>query len=198
MAAKGFIKFNNSPYAAPILIIKKFKGGLKIYIDYRTFNTFTIKNRNTSLLIREILSRLYKTKYYSKFDVIAAFNKIKIKEEDKEKIVFLTKYDFFKYLIIFFELYNAPETFQSYINKTLHEYLDKFYLVYLDDILIYSDTKEEHLKHIKIILEKLRKTKLYLDIKKYEFKIKIIKYLGLIITDEEIKINPVKIKTIQN
>ena len=70
--------------------------------------------------------------------------------------------------------------------------------MYLDDILIYSDTKEEHLKHIKIILEKLRKTKLYLDIKKYEFKIKIIKYLGLIITDEEIKINPVKIKTIQN
>ncbi len=85
MTTKGFIKFNNSPYAAPILVIKKPKGELKIYIDYRTLNTFTIKNRNAFLLIRETLSRLYKIKYYSKFDVIAAFNKIKIKKKKKKK-----------------------------------------------------------------------------------------------------------------
>jgi len=193
---KKFIRFSSSPYAAPVLIMKKFKRGLKIYIDYRIFNALTIKNRNAPLLIRETLSRLYKIKYYLKFDVIAAFNKIRVKEGDKEKTVFLIKYGFFEYLIIFFELYNAPGTFQSYINETLHEHLDKFYLAYLDDILIYSDTEEEHLKYIKIILEKLRKTGLYLDIKKCEFKIKIIKYLSLIITDEGIKIDPAKIKTI--
>ncbi len=95
-----------------------------------------------------------------------------------------------------FKLYNAPEIFQNYINETLHEHLNKFYLTYLNNILIYSDTEEKNLKHIKIILEKLRKTELYLNIKKYEFKIKTVKYLSLIITDEEIKINPVKIKTI--
>ena len=99
---------------------------------------------------------------------------------------------------MFFRLYNAPGIFQSYINKILYEYLDKFYSVYLNDILIYSDTEEEDLKYIKIILKKLRKAELYLDIKKYEFKIKIVKYLDLIITDEGIKINPAKIKTIQN
>ncbi len=97
-----------------------------------------------------------------------------------------------------FRLYNTPGTFQSYINKILHEYLDKFYSTYLNNILIYSDTEEEYLEYIKIILKKLRKTELYLNIKKYEFKIKTVKYLNLIITDEEIKINPAKIKTIQN
>jgi len=82
---KEFIKFNNLSYAAQVLIIKKFEERLKIYIDYRILNTLTIKNRNISLLIKETLSRLYKIKYYSKFDVIAAFNKIKIKKENKKR-----------------------------------------------------------------------------------------------------------------
>ncbi len=193
---KRFIKFNSLSYAAPVLVVKKFEKRLRIYIDYRALNAFTIKNCNASLLIREIFSRLYKVKYYSKFDVIAAFNKIKIKKKDEKKTVFLIKYDLFKYLIIFFGLYNAPGTFQSYINEILHEYLNKFCSAYLDDILIYSDTEEEYLEHIKIVLEKLRKAGLYLDIKKCEFKVKIVKYLDLIIIDEGIKMDPVKIETI--
>ena len=164
ITVKGFIRFNSLSYATPILIVKKSKKGLKIYIDYRTLNTLTIKNRNTSSLIRETLSRLYKVKYYSKFDVIAAFNEIRVKKGDEEKIVFLIKYGLFEYLVMLFGLCNAPGIFQSYINETLHEYLDKFYLAYLNDILIYSDTEEEYLEYIKIILEKLRKAGLYLDI----------------------------------
>ena len=97
-----------------------------------------------------------------------------------------------------FGLYNARGIFQNYINEILYEYLDKFCLMYLNDILIYSDTEEEYLEYIKIILKKLRKARLYLDTKKCEFKVKIIKYLDLIIIDEGIKIDPVKIKTIQN
>ncbi len=97
-----------------------------------------------------------------------------------------------------FRLYNVPGIFQNYINEILHEYLDKFYSAYLNDILIYSDTKKEYLEYIKIILKKLRKAGLYLDIKKCEFKVKIVKYLGLIITDEGIKIDPIKVETIQN
>ncbi len=111
IAAKEFIRFSNLSYSAPILIVKKFKGGLKVYIDYRTLNTFTIKNRNVFSLIRKTLSRLYKVKYYSKFDIIAAFNKIRVKKEDKEKTAFLIKYDLFKYLVMPFRLCNAPGTF---------------------------------------------------------------------------------------
>ncbi len=198
MAVKGFIRFSSSPYTAPVLVIKKFEGELRICINYRVFNTLTIKNRNVFLLIKEILSRLYKIKYYSKFDVIAAFNKIRIKEGDKKKTAFLIRYGFFEYLVILFGLCNAPGIFQSYINKILYEYLDKFYSVYLNDILIYSDTEEEHLEYVKVILKKLRKAGLYLDIKKCEFNVKIIKYLSLIIINEGIKMDPVKIKTIQN
>jgi len=108
---KRFIRFSSSPYIAPVLVMKKSEEELKIYIDYQTLNTLTIKNRNAPLLIREILSRLYKAKYYSKFDVIVAFNKIKIKEGNKKKTAFLIRYGFFKYLVMFFELCNVPGIF---------------------------------------------------------------------------------------
>ena len=111
IAVKEFIKFSSLFYAAPVLVVKKSKEKLRIYIDYRTLNTLTIKNRNAPLLIREILSRLYKAKYYSKFDVIVAFNKIKIKEGNKKKTAFLIRYGFFKYLVMFFELCNVPGIF---------------------------------------------------------------------------------------
>ncbi len=111
MTVKGFIRLNNSHYTVPILVMKKLKKGLKVYIDYRVLNTLTIKNRNVFPLIREILSRLYKIKYYSKFDVIAVFNEIRIKKKNKKKTVFLIRYGFFKYLIMPFKLYNAPEIF---------------------------------------------------------------------------------------
>ncbi len=91
MVIKEFIKFNSLPYAAPVLVVKKFKRGLRVYIDYRALNALTIKNCNIFSLIREILSRLCKIKYYLKFDVIAAFNEIRIKEGDEEKTAFLIR-----------------------------------------------------------------------------------------------------------
>ena len=111
IAVKGFIRSSSSPYTAPILVVKKFKKELRVCIDYRALNTLTIKNRNAPLLIKEILSRLCKVKYYSKFDVIAAFNKIKVKEGDEKKTAFLIKYGFFEYLVMLFRLYNAPGIF---------------------------------------------------------------------------------------
>ena len=108
---KGYIRPSTLPYTALVLIIKKLDGGLRIYIDYRALNALTIKNRNILLLIRETLSRLYAAKVYSKFDIITAFNKIRIKEGEEEKTTFLTRYELFKYIIIPFGLYNAPSIF---------------------------------------------------------------------------------------
>jgi hypothetical protein len=96
-----------------------------------------------------------------------------------------------------FRLCNAPGTFQIYINKALRQYLDDFCTAYFDDILIYSDNKEEYRKHVLAVLEILKKANLYLDIKKCEFGVKSVKYLSLIIIDEGIKIDPIKIKAIQ-
>ena len=196
MLRKDFIRSSSSDYVASVLIVKKFEERLRVCIDYRALNALTIKNRNTSLLIRETLARLCATKFYSKFDIIATFNEIRIREDDEKKTVFLTRYDLFEYVVMSFELCNASETFQSFINATLREYLNDFCIAYLDDILIYSNSRENHVTHVFKILEKLQKAGLFLDIDKCEFFVTTVKYLDLIITIEEVKMNSVKVKVI--
>ena len=108
---KRYIRLNILSYVASILIVKKLDKKLRIYIDYRALNALTIKNRNALPLIREIIIKLYFVKIFTKFDIIATFNKIRIKEENKEKTIFLTRYKLFEYVIIFFKLYNASSIF---------------------------------------------------------------------------------------
>lgn len=175
MLGKGYIRKSLSPYAAPVLIVKKPDGGLRIYIDYRALNALTIKNRNAPPLIRETLAKLYAARIYSKFDIIAAFNEIRMKEGDKEKIAFLTRYSLFEYVVMPFGLCNAPSTFQSFINDVLREYLDVFCSAYLDDILVYSNSKDEHIEHVGKVLGKLKDAGLFLDINKCEFHVKEVK-----------------------
>lgn len=196
MLGKGYIRRSISPYAAPVLIVKKPDGGLRICIDYRALNALTIRNRNAPPLIRETLSRLCAAKIYSKFDIIAAFNEIRMKEGDEHKTAFLTRYGLFEYVVMPFGLCNAPSTFQAFINDVLREYLDIFCSAYLDDILIYSNSKDEHIEHVGKVLEQLKKAGLFLDINKCQFHVKEIKYLGLIITVDGLKMDPRKIDTI--
>ena len=108
---KDYIRLNTFSYTTLVLIVKKLDEGLRIYINYRTLNTLIIKNRNAPSLIRETLIRLYVARIYIKFDIIAIFNKIRIREGNKEKIIFLTRYGLFEYVIILFELYNILSTF---------------------------------------------------------------------------------------
>ena len=108
---KGYIRPSTSPYTASVLIMKKPDSGLRIYIDYRALNALTIKNRNTPSLIRETLARLYVAKVFTKFNIIAAFNKIRIKAGEEEKTTFLTRYSLFKYIVMPFGLYNALNIF---------------------------------------------------------------------------------------
>ena len=148
-----------------------------------------MKNRNTSLLIWKTFARFGSTKIYSKFDIIAAFNKTCIQERDEEKTMFDTWYSLFEYVIMPFSLCNAPKTFQSYINETLQEFLDDFYIAYLDDILIYIKSISIYTEHIQKVLSKLRIAKLFLDIWKCDFSVKKIKSLGVIINTTGPKIN---------
>ena len=128
-----------------MLIIKKLDDELRIYIDYRILNALTIKNRNVSLLIRNTLVKLYVSRIFIKFDIIIAFNKVRIKKGDKKKIAFLIRYKLFEYIVILFELYNVLSIFQTFINNILREYLDVFYSIYLDNILIYSNNKKKYI-----------------------------------------------------
>lgn len=195
---KGFIRESTSPYAAPVLVVKKPGGGLRICIDYRQLNALTIKNRNAPPKISDTLARLNKVRLFSKFDVIAAFNRVLVRKEDQEKTAFLTRFGLFEYVVMPFGLCNAPGTFQSFINSVLRDYLDEFCSAYLDDVLVYSFSEEDHVQHCIKTLTRLRDAGLYLDIRKCEFHVTRVKYLGMILTCEGLQMDPDKIKAIKD
>ena len=194
--AKGFIRISFFPAAAPILFVKKPGGGFRLCVNYKALNAITVKNRYPLPLIPEILDRLAKAKYFTKLDIVAAFNKIRMAEREKWKTVFRTRYGFFESLIMNFGLCGAPSSFQNYINDIFHEYLDTFCSAYIDDIFIYSKTKKEHTKHVQLIFQKLQKAGFQFDIDKCVFFVKKIKYLNLIITPESIKMDQEKISAV--
>ena len=155
-----------------------------------------IWNHYLIFLIYKILNTLCNTKYYTKMNIIAAFNKLRITEREKWKTAFLIKYDFFEYLIMSWELQNVSVTFQHFINSMLHEFLDKFVSVYLNDIIIYLKIKKKHWEHVTKVLQVLQRAELQLNINKCEFTMQKIKYLELIIISEKIKMNSQKVKVI--
>lgn len=196
--SKGFIRASSSPAASPVLFVKKSDGGLRLCMDYRGLNTITVKNRYPIPLISETLDRLSNARYFTKLDVISAFNRIRIAEGDEWKTAFRTRYGLYESLVMPFGLTNAPSTFQNYINTNLREYLDKFCTAYLDDVLVYSNPKEEHRIHVNLILNKLREAGLQLDIKKCSFEAKEVKYLGILISCKGIEMDPVKIECVKS
>ena len=196
MLRKEYIRSNTSFYVVFVFIVKKSDKRFKFYVNYRIFNTFIIFNRNAPPLIKEILIKLYIIRIYNKFDIIIIFNEIRMKKNHEKKIVFLMRYDLYKYIIMLFDLCNAFITFQTFINNVLRKYLNVFYITYFNDIFIYNNIKKEHVFHMRKILKKFQQIKLYLDINKCDFYIIQIKYFDLIIIIDEIEMNFKKINTI--
>lgn len=194
--SKGFIRASRSRSAAPLLLAAKPGGGVRICQDYRGLNNVTIKNRYPLPIIRETLDALCNAKVYTKLDVIAAFNKLRIAEGDEWKTAFITRFGLFESLVMPFGLCNAPASFQHYINHTLFEELDKFCTAYLDDVLIYSVDKNQHREHVRTVVQKLSDAGLQIDIGKCEFETTSTKYLGLIITTDGIKMDQDKVSAI--
>lgn len=180
----------------PVLVVKKPGGRLCICIDYRALNAVTIKNCNVPPMIKETLARLSQVGYYSVVDVIAAFNRIRMKEGNEHKTVFLTRYGLLGYLVMPLGLCNTPGTFQAYINEVLRRYLDDFCSTYLDNVLIYIKTLEEHKDHVQKAVSRLGEAGLFMNIDKCHFAVKQVKYLGLILTTEGIDMDPAKAQTI--
>jgi len=196
--SKGFIRASSSPAGAPILFVKKSDGSLRLCVDYRGLNEGTIKNRYPLPLIQETLMRLSRAKYFTKLDVRSAYNLLRIAEGDEWKTAFRTRYGLYESLVMPFGLTNAPADFQHFINDVLAPFLDQFTTAYLDDILIYSDTLDEHKEHVRQVLEALRKNQLHLKPEKCEFFLDEVKYLGLIIGREGIKMDPAKVETVKD
>jgi len=195
--AAGLIRKSNSPCASPVIVVKKPSGGLRVCVDYRPVNDMTIKSKYPIPLIRETLSRLSGKRIFTKLDIIAAFNRIRIAEGHEWKTAFNTRYGQFECLVMPFGLCNAPATFQSYINDTLREFLDDFVSAYIDDALIFSDTEEEHPAQVRVVITKLRDAGLQIDIDKSEFHVKETKYLGLIVSTDGLRMDPAKVTAIE-
>ena len=193
---KGFIRTSSSSTAAPVLLAHKPGGGLRFCVDYRALNAITEKMRYPIPRVSETLSRLSKSEIYTKLDVISAFNRIRVREGDEHLTAFTTRFGQFEYLVMPFGLCNAPATFQSFINDSLREYLDDCCTAYIDDILIYG-SREEHLQRVKQVLKKLREANLQLDIRKCEFMQTEVKYLGLIISNRGVRMDPEKLEAIK-
>ena len=149
-----------------------------------------MKNQYSLPLIKETLNCLCNAVIYIKLDIIAVFNHLRIAEGEEWKTAFQTRYELYKYLVMPFDLANALSSFQHYINDTLRDYLNVFCTAYIDDILIYSNSWEEHTAHVKKILECLQIASLQIDISKCEFNVTDICYLDMIITTDSICMNP--------
>ena len=193
---KGFIRPSKSPAGAPILFVPKKDGGLRLCVDYRGLNAVTVKNRYPLPLIGEIMDRVNGAKWFSKIDLKDAYHKIRIQPGDEWKTAFRTRYGHFEYMVMPFGLTNAPATFQGYINQALRGLVDDFCIVYLDDILIFSKTREEHTQHLQHVCQRLREHELYGKPSKCDFYQKEMEFLGFIINAEGVQMDPRRVQTI--
>ena len=193
---KGFIRTSKSPAGAPILFVKKKDGSLRLCVDYRGLNKITIKDRTPLPLIGESIDRLRRAKVFTKIDLRGAYNLLRIREGDEWKTAFRTRYGHFETLVMPFGLTNAPATFQSFMNDIFRDLLDHFVVIYLDDILIYSDTPEQHTDHVTQVLERLRSHQLYAKAEKCEFDKQQCQFLGFVISKDGVKMDDSKVKAV--
>ena len=189
---RGWIRRVKTGRASPIMFVKKKDGKLRLCVDYRALNEITKKDRHPLPLINEALDRLGGARYFTNLDIKYAYHNIRIKEGDEWKTTFSTKLGTYEYLVMPFGLCNAPAAFQQWINEVLMEYIDVCCIVYLDDVLIYSNTRLGHQRDVKNILEAIQKSGMKIKSSKCEFDNKEMEYLGYIISEEGIKADPVK------
>ncbi|GJR37817.1 putative reverse transcriptase domain-containing protein [Tanacetum coccineum] len=195
---KGFIRPSSSPWGAPVLFVKKKDGSFRMCIDYRELNKLTVKNRYPLPRIDDLFDQLQGSSVYSKIDLRSGYHQLRVREEDIPITAFRTRYGHYEFQVMPFGLTNAPAVFMDLMNRVCKPYLDKFVIVFIDDILIYSKTKGEHSEHLKIILDLLKKEKLYAKFSKCDFWLESVQFLGHVINREGVHVDPAKIEAIKN
>ncbi|GJW20065.1 putative reverse transcriptase domain-containing protein [Tanacetum coccineum] len=198
LSDKGFIRPSSSPWGAPVLFVKKKDGSFRMCIDYQELNKLTVKNRYPLPRIDDLFDQLQGSSVYSKIDLRSGYHQLRVREEDIPKTAFRTRYGHYEFQVMPFGLTNAPAVFMDLMNRVCKPYLDKFVIVFIDDILIYSKNKQEHEEHLKLILELLKKEELYAKFSKCEFWIPKVQFLGHVIDSEGIHVDPAKIESIKD
>ncbi|WZZ15423.1 hypothetical protein YC2023_108512 [Brassica napus] len=194
---KGFIRSSSSPWGAPVLFVKKKDGSMRLCIDYCGINNITIKDKYPLPRIDELLDQLKGASWFSKIDLASGYHQIPIAKSDFMKTAFRTRYGQYEFVVMPFGLTNAPAAFMRLMNEVFHDYLDKFVIIFIDDILVYSRSKEEHKEHLRLVMERLRNQKLYAKFSKCSFWKREIGFLGHIVSGEGVAADPEKVQAIR-
>ncbi|GKA85072.1 putative nucleotidyltransferase, ribonuclease H [Tanacetum coccineum] len=192
----GYIRPSKAPYGASVLFQRKKDGSLQMCIDYRALNKVTIKDKYPIPLIADLFDQLGKERYFTKLDLRSGYYQVRIAKGDEPKMTCVTRYRSYKFLVMPFSLTNAPTTFCTLINKLFHSFLDKFMVVYLDDVVVYSHTLEEHVFHLKQVFQVLRDNEIYVKLEKCSFAQDEVDFLGHKIKDGGLMTDDAKIKFI--
>ncbi len=196
--AKGFIRPSTSPASAGFFFVKKKGGDLRPCIDYRGLNEITVKFRYPLPLVPSALEQLRSAQFFTKLDLRCAYNLIRIREGDEWKTAFSTTSGHYEYRVMPFGLVNSPAVFQSFINDVFRDMLDHYVIVYIDDILVYSETLQEHVQHVRSVLQRLIKYQLYAKLEKCEFHTTSVAFLGYVISQEGVAMDESKVHAVLN
>ncbi|KAJ4818476.1 polyprotein [Rhynchospora pubera] len=196
LLAKGFIRPSASPWGAPVLFVRKKDGTLRLCVDYRELNKVTVKNRYPLPRIDDLFDQMQGSSVYSKIDLRTGYHQLRIQPSDVEKTAFRTRYGHYEYLVMPFGLTNAPAAFMDLMNRVFREYLDSFVVVFIDDILVYSRSFDEHAEHLRIVLSQLREHQLFAKFSKCEFWLEKVAFLGHVISSAGLAVDPSKVQAV--
>jgi len=195
---KGFIRPSVSPWGAPVLLVKKKDGSMRMCIDYRMLNKVTIKNRYPLPRIDDLFDQLQTASVFSKIDLRSGYHQLRIKDENVSKTAFRTRYGHYEFLVMPFGLTNAPAAFMDLMNRAFKPFLDQFVIVFVDDILIYSPDVKQHEEHLRTVLEILRRERLFAKFSKCDFWLEQVAFLGHVVSKDGIKVDPGKVEVVLN
>lgn len=184
-------------FGAPVLFVKKKDGGLRMCCDYRALNKITVKNAFPLPRIDDLLDKLAGSKMFSSLDLTNAYMQVRLTEQETQYTAFKTPFGLYEFRVIPFGVTNAPQDFSAMLSKIFEGYLGRFVLLYLDDILVFSKTPEEHMRHLELVLQRLREHQLYVKRSKCEFNKPEVHYLGFVVSAQGVRVNPRKTQVVQ-
>jgi ribonuclease HI len=192
----NFGLYSTSPWAAPVLFVEKKDGTKRMCIDYRALNEVTVKNKYPLPRFEDLFDQLRGASVFSKIDLRSGYHQLRIRPTDIPKTTFITKYGLYEFMVLSFRLTNAPTYFMYLMNSVFMDYLDKFVVVFIDDILVYSQNEQEHEEHLRKVLQRLRDCQLYAKLSKCKFWISKVLFLGHIINRDGLDVDPKKVAVI--